>query len=716
MPSISAIARSLRVLLLASAFLTPSRAAGQTPVLYGASTGTAKAEIRGAVLSLSNQTMQAQWSVAESKLTALTVAVRTTGVDVSLPRDPFSFTFNDGTTVRASDMTIVDDPQIEDLPSNARASRAAEHFAGKAIRLRLEYQSTKKSFSIIWRAVLRDDSNYVREEISLSAPDRDQSISEVYLFNGSLPGAKVIGTVKGSPVTAGDLFLGFENPLAQCLATETVTCTLKRELPLRKGQTVANSLVIGVSPPGQMRRGFLNYVERERAHPYRTFLHYNSWYDIGFGKPYDAAAVLDVINAFGTELVRKRDVKFDSFLLDDGWDNTHSLWRMNAGFSEGLSPLNHAAQEYGAAIGIWLSPWGGYEEAKKQRLDFGQKNGFETNEGGFALSGPKYYARFREVSIDFIKKDGINQFKIDGTGNVDSVFPGSNFDSDFAAAIRLIGDWREEKPDLFVNLTTGTYPSPFWLRYADSIWRGGDDHSFAGVGSWRERWITYRDAQTYRNVVQAGPLFPLNSLMLHGLIYARQAEHLGSDPEDDFKNEVHSYFGSGTQLQELYISYALLSKNNWDTLAEAANWSRRNAEVLRDTHWVGGDPGKLEVYGWAAWSPAKAILTLRNPRDKRQSISIDVGKAFELPPEAPRRFLAISPWKQDSPATSLSLAAGQKHIFTLGPFEVLTLAALPTQEVGQHRGEVSGVPNGEKFRYTQHTKQVLQTSAVFSWE
>ena len=687
MPSIAAIATSLRVLFLAGSFLALSRAAGQTSLLYGASTGTAQAEIRGVVLTLSNQTMQAQWSVAERKLTGLTLAVRTTGADVSLPRDPFSFIFSDGTSVRASDMTIVDGPQIEELPSNPGASRAAEHNTGKAIRLRLEYQSkkypekqdSKKSFSIVWRAVLRDDSNYVREEISLSAPDSDQSISEVYLFNGSLRGGKVIGTVKGSPVTAGDLFLGFEDPLAQCQTTEIVTCAMKRELPLRKGQTVDYSLVIGVSPPGQMRRGFLNYVERERAHPYRTFLHYNSWYDIGFGKPYDAAAVLDVVDAFGTELVRKRNVKLDSFVLDDGWDNPRSLWHMNAGFPAGLTPLNHAAQEYGAAVGIWLSPWGGYEEAKKQRLEFGRKYGFETNAGGFALSGPKYYARFREVSFDFIKKDGINQFKIDGTGNVDSVFPGSSFDSDFAAAIRLIEDWREQKPDLFVNLTTGTYPSPFWLRYADSIWRGGDDHSFAGIGSWRERWITYRDAQTYRNVVQAGPLFPLNSLMLHGLIYAKHAEHLDSDPEDDFTNEVHSYFGNGTQLQELYISHALLSKGNWDVLAEAANWSRRNAEVLRDTHWVGGDPGKLEVYGWAAWSPAKAILILRNPSNKRQSISIDVGEAFGLPAESPRRFLASSPWKQDRVATSMSLAAGQKHTFLLEPFEVLTLEALPTQ-------------------------------------
>jgi hypothetical protein len=215
------------------------------------------------------------------------------------------------------------------------------------------------------------------------------------------------------------------------------------------------------------------------------------------------------------------------------------------------------------------------------------------------------------------------------------------------------------------------------LRYADSIWRGGDDHSFAGVGSWRERWITYRDAQTYQNVVQAGPLFPLNSLMLHGLIYARQAEHLDSDPGSHFKNEVHSYFGSGTQLQELYISHALLSKGDWDLLAEAANWSRRNADILKDTHWVGGDPGKLQVYGWAAWSPEKGILTLRNPSDKRQDILIDVGQAFELPRRVSHHFLVRSPWEQNSSAIPASLVAGQKHAFSLGPFEVLTLEALP---------------------------------------
>jgi hypothetical protein len=260
---------------------------------------------------------------------------------------------------------------------------------------------------------------------------------------------------------------------------------------------------------------------------------------------------------------------------------------------------------------------------------------------------------------------------------VDSVFPGSQFDSDFAAAIHLIGELRAAKPDIFINLTTGTWPSPFWLMYADSIWRGGDDDSTAGVGPYRERWITYRDAATYQRVVQNGPLYPLNSLMLHGMIYARDHRDLNKDPGNDFRNEIRSYFGTGTQLQEMYITPSLLTDANWNDLAEAAKWSRANAEVLKDTHWIGGDPAWLEVYGWASWTPAKGILVLRNPSDQPQTIRIQLEHAFELPPDAAQDYVAKSPWNGDAGAAPLELQARQAHEFHLGPFEVLTLDVTP---------------------------------------
>jgi hypothetical protein len=342
--------------------------------------------------------------------------------------------------------------------------------------------------------------------------------------------------------------------------------------------------------------------------------------------------------------------------------------------------LKQAAEKAGAEPGVWMSPWGGYARAKQERIAFGKSAGYEIVGGGYALSGPKYYTAFRDVALDMMRTYGVNQFKFDGTGNVDSVFPGSRFDSDFAAAIALIGELRAAKPDVFINLTTGTWPSPFWLMYADSTWRGGDDDSVAGLGLYRERWITYRDAATYENIVQNGPLYPLNSLMLHGMIFAQQHRELSKDPAGDFRNEARSYFGTGTELQEMYITPSLLSQQNWDDLAETANWSRTNANVLKDTHWVGGNPAWLEVYGWASWMPEKGILVLRNPSDKPQTIRLKLASAFELPPGATEKYSAKSPWKSDADKPAFELNARQVHEFHLAPFEVLTLDCTPSSK------------------------------------
>lgn len=662
-------------LFLVFPFAFAAPVVAQDGFLYGVHPGKPAATVTAGSIILGNGVLSATWSTAENKLHGGSFTSTSTAATFSLPRNAFVVVLANGKNLEASSMRIAEAPRVEDVEPNLQAASLEEHFPGKRIMVRLEDAST--NLSVLWAAILRDGDNYVRQEISISSPS-DTPIREVRLFDFDLPGAQLIGTVKGSPVTAGNVFLGFEHPLSVCTVEhDQVRCSMQRELPLKAGQSLKYSSVIGVTPAGQMRRAFLNYVERERAHPYRPFVHYNSWFDIGFGNRYDQAGALDAINAFGEELHVKRGVQLDSFLFDDGWDNPQSLWNFDSGFPDGFTPIKAAAAKYGARPGIWLSPWGGYDKAKEERIKFGAKEGFEMNEGGFALSGPKYFERFRDVTLEFIRKYGVNQFKIDGTGNVNSVFPGSEFDSDFHAAISLIGEWRAVKPDIFVNLTTGTYPSPFWLRYADSIWRGGDDDNFAGVGPWREKWITYRDAATYANTVKRGPLFPLNSLMLHGIIYAKQAEHLTDDPAHAFPHEVHDYFGGGTQLQELYITHSLLSDENWDTLAEAAKWSRQDASTLVDTHWIGGDPAKLEVYGWAAWSPEKGIITLRNPGDYPQTFSIDIGKAFELPSGAQRKFNARSPWKSDQNKKPVLLLAGKSHVFYLHPFEVLTLEAVP---------------------------------------
>ena len=642
--------------------------------------GAARVSARGDELSLANDDVAATWSTAGGTLRLVRLDDRRNRAALTPAPDVFVLALADGSEVRSSAMRVAGAPKVERLDADPSASRSVERMGGQQISVVLADPGgpggSGSPLRVTWRGILRDGSAYLRQEVRLETTGAEVPVARITLVDQPLPGVAVNGVVTGSPLVAGHVFLGFEHPLAGAASDGgRARAWLDRELPVRPGTAPVYSSVFGVTTPGQFRRDFLAYVERERAHPYRTFLHYNSWYDIGYFSAYDQADALGAIDAFGTELKVHRGVTLDSFLFDDGWDDHRSLWHFNAGFPDGFTPIRAEAAKYGAAPGVWMSPWGGYGQPRQERLEVGKAQGFETNADGFALSGPKYYARFRDVCLDMIRTYGVNQFKFDGTGDAAQTVPGSQFDSDFDAAIHLIGELRAVKPDLFVNLTTGTFPSPFWLRFADAIWRGGEDHDFAGVGSDRQQWITYRDGDTYQGVVSRGPLYPLNSLMLHGMIYARHAHNLNTDPHDDFRDEVHAYFGTGTQLQEMYITPSLLTAANWDDLAEGALWARRNADVLVDTHWVGGDPMSLAAYGHAAWRGGKGIVCLRNPAAVPQTLTLDVAEAFELPEGAPRAYAARSPWAADRGQAPLRLEAGVPHEFALRPFEVRTLEA-----------------------------------------
>jgi hypothetical protein len=639
-----------------------------------------QAAIEGKAASLANDAISAKWEISRRGLRLLRIENRRTGEAIDGPMPAFAIAMRapGGGDVVSSAMQLAGSPRVETLAAKPQASRFSERVAGRA--LSATFEDANRGVRAAWRAILRDGSHYIRQELTLEAVAEDLSVERVALLDLEVPGAEVKGSVKGSPVTFGNWFAGFEHPLSESkVEGDRVLCSIERQLPLQHGRPGSYSSVVGLTEPGQLRRGFLQYIERERAHPCRTFLHYNSWFDLGYFTPYGEAGALDVIHAFGTELREKRGVTLDSFLFDDGWDNHNSLWEFNSGFPHGFAPLRAAAAHCGAAPGIWLSPWGGYDGPRKERLAYGKRHGYEENSEGFVLSGPRYFERFREVCLEMVRRYGVNQFKFDGTAQTSTVYPGSKFNSDFDAMISLIGDLREREKDLYVNLTSGTYPSPFWLRHADSTWRGGEDDSFAGVGSDRQQWITYRDAATHEHVVRRGPLYPLNSLMLHGLIYARSAKRLNTDPGHDFPAEVRSYFGTGTQLQEMYITHSLLSDSDWNTLAEAAKWSRQNAGILVDTHWIGGDPAKLEVYGWASWSPGGGIITLRNPDKVPHVYNLDVHTAFELPAGSSENYIALSPWK-DARALTMNLRAAQPRAVTLQPFEVLTLEAIPGQK------------------------------------
>jgi hypothetical protein len=91
-------------------------------------------------------------------------------------------------------------------------------------------------------------------------------------------------------------------------------------------------------------------------------------------------------------------------------------------------------------------------------------------------------------------------------------------------------------------------------------------------------------------------------------------------------------------MVELYNDYDLMDAVNggalWADLAECIAWQKRNADVLPDAHWVGGNPwtgSKAEVYGWAAWNGTKSSLALRNGANAEQTYKFTLRKALNIP-------------------------------------------------------------------------------------
>jgi len=644
------------------------------PNYTGKNIGKAKVVLKKNSLSLNNNAIQINWLVNNKDQLQLSGIVnKATKENVLL--DPTAWFYIDlanNTHLKANDFTVVSQPKAADFIKKG--------IKGKQLSATL--YNKKYDLTIEWEAQLSDNANYIRQHVSIQTKDTIR-IAKIGLVN--IPSSnrfKPSGVVAGSPLIGESIFCAIEHPLSENDTTESISLFIRRFEPISKNKTLELSAIWGVSPENQLRRSFLYYLERERAVPYRQQLHYNSWYDISWiDRKMDEELCLDRITMFGDSLIVKRNVNMNAFLFDDGWDNNKSLWQFNDGFPNGFSNMLKLAKKYNSSLGVWISPWGGYDEAKKQRLLYGeqQRPPFETNANGFSLSGKNYYKRFFDVAESFVTKQGVTMFKFDGVGAGDgSEGANTSYEKDIDALLKLIPDLRSIKPDLYFSLTVGTWPSPYWLFYGDAIWRNGWDTGMSGKGSKRQQWINFRDKEAYQNIVKRGSLYPLNAIMYHGICIADNGVPDSLDMNDkDIEDEIWSFFGSGTSLQELYVNPHKLNTNNWNCLAKAIKWAKSNEDIMADTHWVGGDPGAGEIYGYASWSPKKAVLTLRNPSEKKQSILINVMETFEIP----ANFKKVSYNFYDVKSGDLKnpVKSGKLIQIELQPFEVKVFNALPVK-------------------------------------
>ncbi len=612
-------------------------------------------------------------------------------------RELFKILISSNTWITDTKM-IAGSPKTEQVKAISNSMRVRERFNGWKVSIPFTYESGGKKLSLIWSAILRDGSNYINQETVCKADKGEWNITRVYMIDIKANNIIKGGTARdgGHPSFAGQFFFGQEMPVSKTTISSDKTSVEvygPKQEKTREGETFKQTAAIGIYPDNQKRRGFQYYVERERIREHYAFLHYNNWWDIG-GRNLNETKIKERIEIFGEELVEKRGVKLLGFMVDDGYDDLNTsraqfIWDLNPGkFPSGIGTLKTASEKYGASMGFWLSPAGGYG-GLSQRIAIARKSNPNVeiaSNGTFKVYGPNYYEVFKKAVFKKIDA-GVVAFKFDRVG--------ANAENANALA-RLSVEMRERNPNVFINATIDTWGSPYFLWFFDSFWRQGADSKTEAYAV-RDVQVTYRDyeaSMTIRN----NSMTPLNSLMLHGigqgLLY--QGKNYSHDQNgrkldmnipanlEDFNEEVKNYFSQGINLQELYITPSLMTKECWDILANVTKWAHKNHDVLLDAHFFGGvlvandcyAQGRGKVYGVASWSEEKAILMIRNPSIGDGSITLKLEDAFEIP-----EYYAYSGYKLIDPfdlsATPITVEKDKEVKFSLKKRSVLLYEAEP---------------------------------------
>jgi len=355
-------------------------------------------------------------------------------------------------------------------------------------------------------------------------------------------------------------------------------------------------VVVSLTPDKYVENRFFKYVDDIRITPIRPYALYNSRYDLRAPeypgvKPENVMNeknILQIISLFKKNMIDKHQLQLDAFVLDDGWDVYESDWVLRKKeFPRGLKPISEELSHLGTDLGIWFGPTGGYSFRMK-RIDWMKKNGYEVvgktkNDAMLCLGGKKYGDLFRKRTTDLVKNDGVKYFKWDGIqfsrSEPDHGHPVELYSrrAILESVIEKCKAVRETDPSVYLNITSGTWLSPWWVKYANRIWMQGADYGYADVPviSQRDGAITYRDFILYDDLRQQEWWFPVSNLMTHGIIKGN-LERLGGegDPIHKFSDDVVLYFARGVSMYELYISPDLLTDGEWDAIGRSMNWAK----------------------------------------------------------------------------------------------------------------------------------------------
>ncbi len=590
---------------------------------------------------------------------------RAAGTGLRFTDRGFEFRFASGSPAKAKDFRVATVVPKTDAGGRARVVFRLED-APRNLEARLVYE-------------LAPGDSFLRRRLALRCTEREGGplLREAIIEHLEAP-VQVPAVPMGQPVFVdGRAFFGLEYPAGRTRA-KGKTFALYHLPGTRLGTTFLEfkTEVVGVAGARPLADAFEDYLRRIRIPP-RNFVLYNSWYDIRRGQM-STTAFEACFRGFQKHLIEPFGVKLDSFVIDDGWQDKDSIWETDSKlFPNDFGELAAFLRANGSHFGLWmpLTPI-----RHNLNLEWGRKNGFEVVDTGasYCISGPRFNRAERKViarhetefGLNYYKHD-FNQFRCAARGHGHLPEADFGFEANVDAYLRMLEYERELNPGIFINITSSMWLSPWWLMYADTVWRGGGDTGRERVVPYvelRDDTMTYVDGVLWDRFVHEKLRFPPSALMTHGIVYGR-LNRLGGgrEPLHRWAEHVIQYLAPGLMMKELYLTPSLLTDRQWTILGQALEWAAAEAPLMARSRMTHGNPHKGELYGFVHADPEKGRLLwfLRNPSLFTQTAAVPVADRLGGQPAS---VTVLYPYRLDLPAErTLKLS--------VPPFQTLVLSA-----------------------------------------
>ena len=646
------------------------------------------------MLRLESKILQREFVVHENTLYASQIRNVLSGRDFVPDGNSveFLFHFTDGSEFSSKGLNVIDSSQ-----ENGKLSFKFEETQGITVTM------------TFWAG---EDGNTLRKQISF-VQSSDKTIDYILLEHIGITNSKTHFTVPtdikgteldgfqsslGQPFYIDALFFGCEFPATQNIilyGIGQVKYFLGKKI---NGEFKCPVTVIGGAESDLMvdvQKSFYEYIE-DISTKTDLRLQYNSWYD--YMKDITADNIEKSFYEIEKGLASNGVPPLDAYVVDDGWvDYKSGFWSFNKKFPNQLYDTTQLTSKIGTHFGLWLGPRGGYgrPDLFAKKMEKRGLGAYNAEAKDVCIADKTYIKNVTDFILKSTQEFDIDYWKFDGfclapckntnhnhpVGGEQDMYNITDMWQSWIEVFQKIRALRKKfGKGLWINMTCYVNPSPWWLQNSGDI-------GFAENIQWQSKLdseITYRDARYFNLLNTRAVQMPLKHIYNHEPIYGNHAKVQYTDEE--FEKYIYFDVARGQALNELHLSYTMMNKSKWRTLAKAIEWQKNNYNILQNAMFIGGNPEENNVYGYFSWNEnGDGIIALRNPTDEKAPLTLTLNKLMGCPKDL-KDVKRYNVYNLSNKESYDSYSYGDKIDLTLQPFEV---------KIFQFGKEDKRYPNGE---------------------